>query len=116
MSMQPLLGPGTDGRYDRTKPYEKPLVYDRPWDTNMERLTSQALASALVPGAELADQVRPPLDIDPFPPRYGYRTRALGITDMIDINQEYLPKFNDYSGTPAGYDGTSRNVTGSSSW
>ena len=116
--MQPVIGPGTDGRYDRTKKQnpDSDLIYNRPWDTNMERLTTQALAAATVPGQELADMVRPPMDIDPFPPRYGYRVRELGITDMIDIDEEYLPKFNDYSGTPAGYQGTSRNAMGSGSW
>lgn len=113
---QPMLGSGVDGRYDHNKPGEAALVYSRPWDTNQERMTTQALAAASVPGAELADMVRPPLQIDPFPPRYGYRTRALGITDMIDIDQEYLPKFNDYSGGPAGYSGTSRNAQGQGSW
>jgi hypothetical protein len=111
-----MLGSGVDGRYDHTKGWEKPLVYDRPWDTNQERMVTQALAAASVPGAELADMVRPPLKIDAFPPRLGYRTRALGIEDMIDIDEEYLPKFNDFSGGPAGYSGTSRNVQGSGSW
>jgi hypothetical protein len=112
----PVRGTGRDGRYDHTKPQDKlpSWSYDRPWASHEEHLTTQALAVALMPGQEVADSVRPPLpQVIAFRPKFGYRTRALGIEDMIDINTEYAPNFNDYSGTPAGYQGASRNAQGS---
>jgi hypothetical protein len=108
-----------DGRYDRTKPYEGLPNYgmNRPFASNEERLTSRALEAATVPGAELQEMVRPPLpQVQLFPPRFGYRTRELSISDIIsDIDAVTFPAQN-YSGGPNDYSGTSRNSQGTGMW
>lgn len=91
--------------------------YNRPWASNEERLTTQAISAALIPAEQIRDQVRPPLDmVDPFRPRYGYRTRQLGIDDVIDVALIYAEPRNDYSGGTSGYSGTSRNTQGTGTW
>lgn len=108
----------SDTVYDN-RPWNRPpdWAYLRPWATNEERLTQQAIQAALVPGQELVDQVRPPLDqVQLFPPRFGYRTRALGIDDIIDIDNVDPATRYDYSGTQSGMGGTSRNSSGTGTW
>jgi hypothetical protein len=57
---------------------------------------------------ESADEIRairPPIPINLFPPRFGYRTEALGIQDIVrldDLFQRY-----DFTGKQSGYQGTS---------
>jgi hypothetical protein len=46
-----------------------------------------------------------------FPPRFGYRTRAIGIMDVMDVNEQFEPTRTDYSQSPTSYQGTSRNVS-----
>lgn len=117
-----------DGRYDRTKPWEKlpnvdrtgplqkSIAYLGPFASNEERLMSQALQVALIPGAELAQMVRPPLpQIQLFPPRFGYRQREIGIEDVIDINRSYNPR-TDFSGGGGEINSTSRNTQGTGTW
>jgi hypothetical protein len=123
-----------DGRYDRTKPWQiteptnngrmgndpadpvKPKwTYTGPWATNMERLTQQALMVATIPGADLQQMVRPPLpQIRVFPDRYGYGNRSQPtIEDVVSVDRVYTdPRVSWYSGSPAGYSGSSRNDTG----
>lgn len=92
-------------------------AYLRPWATNEERLTQQAIEVATIPGQQLADQVRPPLDqVQLFRPRLGYRTRALGIDDIIDIDRVDPATRYDYSGTQSGMSGSSRNSFGTGTW
>jgi hypothetical protein len=105
-----------DGVLDPTKPWNAPpnWNYLRPWATNEERLTQQALDAALISPQSLADTVRPPLgQVDLFPPRFGYRRRALSITDVVGkdriIDQNPAPNF---SGGPAGSVGASRYSQG----
>ena len=84
-----------DGRYDHTRPWDsqqaqyQPLwSYLGPFTSNAERLAQDALQLAFVPGDELLENVRPPLDmIVPFPPRYGYRQFEPGIMDILNIDQ-----------------------------
>ena len=111
-----------DGRYDRTKPWvpgvaPEPAMprwqYLGPFASNEERLTQQAIQANTLPGHELADIVRPPLMINPFPPRYGYDQRVPTIYDVMDVERSYTePRVSWYSGSPAGYEGTSRNTLG----
>lgn len=111
--------PEPDGRYDRTKPWNNLPSWsvNRPFASNEERLTTMALQAALVPGEELQSMVRPPLpQVNPFPPRFGYRTRELSISDIIEgIDAVTFPSEN-YSGGPGGYSGTSRNSQGTGTW
>lgn len=105
-----------DGWYDRTKPWNAPpaWTYLRPWATNEERLTQQALDSALMPGADVTDMVRPNIEqSQPFRPRFGYRTRALGIDDVVNVDAIFAEPRNDYTGGPASIEGSSRPTNGS---
>lgn len=80
----------------------------RPWTSNEERLVSQALASASIPGYILQAQVRPPLPrVQLFPPRFGYRTEPIGIQDILDIDRTFPGARVDYSGSNSGYQGSS---------
>lgn len=115
-----------DGRYDYTKPwvtaspseedYAAPRwSYNGPWASNMERLTQQALMVMTIPGADIQAMVRPPLpQIQLFPKRtgFGYRTQPT-IDDVVSIDRVYIePRVSWYSGSPAGYSGSSRNSLG----
>ena len=114
-----------DGNYDYTKSWRAPVQpdqvakrwqYNGPWATNMERLTSQALMVMSVPGQDIQQMVRPPLpQIRLFPDRYGYGDRSQpGIEDVVTIDRVYTePRVSWYSGSPAGFGGTSRNDLGS---
>ena len=113
-----------DGNYDYTKSWRAPVVpdqvakrysYNGPWSSNMERLTSQALMIMKVPGADIQAMVRPPLpQIRLFPDRYGYGDRSQpGIEDIVSVDRNYVePRTSWYSGSPAGFSGSSRNDLG----
>jgi hypothetical protein len=122
-------GSGFDGRYDRTKPwqrdedddeedYQSPAkwTYTGPWASNMERLTQQALMAATMPGTQLQQLVRPVLpQVRLFPDRIGYGSPRLqpSIEDVISVDRVYTdPRVSWYSGSPAGYSGSSRNDLG----
>jgi len=82
----------------------------KPWASNEERLTTEALSAATIPGNILQETVRPPLPrVQLFPPRFGYRTEAIGIRDVLDVNLTYPNARVDYSGhaSGGGYSGTS---------
>ena len=110
-----------DGNYDRTKPWRNNLTdmqgrpkwtYSGPWSSNEERLTQQALMVATIPGKDLAELVRPNLpQIRLFPGRFGFGERLQpGIDDVVSIDRNYVePRVSWYSGSPAGYSGSSRN-------
>lgn len=113
-----------DGRYDRTKPWvpgvsPEPIApryqYLGPFASNEERLTQQALQSAILPSEEIAALARVPIpQIELFPPRFGYGDRSSpGIMDVIDVSRQYSdPRVSWFSGGVAGYSGTSRNTLG----
>jgi hypothetical protein len=104
-----------EGVYDRTKPWQSPQprwAYNGPWASNMERLTQQALMVATIPGAVLQQIVTPPLpQIRIFPDRFGYGERTQPtIEDIVSVDRVYTdPRVSWYSGSPAGYSGSSRN-------
>lgn len=111
-----------DGKYAR-RPWdddERTVRYDYigPWATKEEQLTTQALAAATVPGADLQELVRPPLpQVQLFPPRFGYRSRELGLSDVIDVDAVYeQPASTRYAGGLGGYEGTQRNAQGQGFW
>ena len=115
-----------DSIYDRSKPRgivddqeEVGIRYDYmgPFGSVQERLLSQALNSLTMPGAQLQQVVRPNLpQIDPFRPRLGYRTRALSIMDIMNVDQEFQPERKDFTGGDAGYEGTLRNAQDQGFW
>jgi hypothetical protein len=108
-----------DGNYDYTKPWEaqggsRPAkwTYNGPWSSNMERLTQQALMVATIPGAQIQEMVRPNLpQIQLFPQRFGWGDRTQPtIDDVVSADRVYIePRVSWYSGSPAGYSGSSRN-------
>jgi hypothetical protein len=91
-------------------------VYDRtrPWASLPERIVTDALSVATIPGDVLALQSPPPPVVRPlFPPKYGYRTTALGIEDVISVDRQFpAPSTNFYTGTQGGYSGSSRPTIG----
>jgi hypothetical protein len=96
-----------DGRYD-----------SRPWnDDPMAPVTRPAAGEELPVEEVLAmlqmPQVMPrevPADVM-FRTRFGYRTRALDIRDIINIDDVYGGRV-DFSQTPADFSSTSRNDLG----
>jgi hypothetical protein len=91
-------------------------VYDRsrPWASLPERILTDALGVADIPGDVLALQSAPPPVVRPlFPPKYGYRTTALGIQDVLQVDKTYpSPSANFYTGTQGGYSGSPRSTIG----
>jgi hypothetical protein len=80
----------------------------------MERLVSESLQVAVVPGDVLVMQTRPPAPaLGLFPPRVGYDRRVLTIRDVMDIERSFPsgPGRTDFSGGPQGYVGGSRNAS-----
>lgn len=111
-----------NGVYDYSK--NRPIVgedpdpsllrYDfmGPFANIQEAMMVRALRSATMPAALIQDLVRPPLpNIQMFPPRFGYRTRVIGITDVLDVNEEFQPTRVDFTREPGGYQGTARNIS-----
>jgi len=116
-----------DGVYDHTKnrgivgedPEPNLLRYDfmGPFGDLQEANMSRALRAVTIPAQLIPDLVRPPLpNLVLFPPRFGYRTRELGIMDVMDVNEEFQPTRVDFTREPGGYQGTSRNASESTGW
>lgn len=86
--------------------------YMGPFANAQEAFMSRALRAATMPAALLQDLVRPPLpQVQLFPPRFGYRTRELGILDVLDVDNEFQPTRIDYTGEKGSYQGTARNIS-----
>lgn len=45
-------------------------------------------------------------------PRFGYRTRSLGISDIMNVDEILAEPRVNYGGTPAGIESSSRNSQG----
>lgn len=89
-----------------------PQEYLGPFASNQERMLSQALASATMPGADLQAVVRPNLpQIELFPERFGYEKTAYGIRDILDVTARTYER-TDYSQAPTTQESTSRNSLG----
>ena len=107
-----------DGVYDR-KPWVAPpeaayppQEYMGPFASNQERLMSQALAVATMPGADIQASVRPNLpQIQLFPPKYGYIQTAYTINDVMDVTARTYER-TDYAQQPNTQESTSRNSLG----
>lgn len=89
-----------------------PQAYMGPFASNQERMISQALAVAGIPGAQLQEVVRPPLpQIQLFPPRFGYEEYELGVEDVIQVTSRTYERV-DYSQAPTTQESSSRNTIG----
>lgn len=80
--------------------------------SNQERLVTQALLTASIPADEVAE-IRPPLPIDPFPPRFGYPDypeRQPIISEVLDVDRYYLNRRDDISGGVQGWQSGARNT------
>lgn len=101
-----------DGVYNR-----RPWDYSGPFGSTQEMLVSQALSTITIPGAILSTAVRPPLpQIQLFPPRFGYRSRQIGINDVINVDEVFQGPPMRTNGVLPGAQGTERNAQGSGSW
>lgn len=115
-------GKFADGVYNRrpwVAPAEAaypPQEYVGPFQSNQERLVSQALAAWTMPGAELQEYVRPPLpQIQLFPARFGYLESEIGIEDLVDLPRRVATTQrveSDFSQTPNTQQSTSTNSLG----
>lgn len=101
-----------DSVYDRNAPGQQSAGYayvERPgYNSNEERLTSQALAAALdpLPGMSAALR-RGGAKGNPFPPRFGYDRTPIGIEDVIQVDRRYPDSSAQFSGSSGGYAGSS---------
>ena len=112
----------SDGVYNRrpwTAPAEAampPQEYIGPFQSNQERLISQALASWTMQGAELQEYVRPPLpQIQLFPARYGYTENEITVEDIVELPRRVATTQrveSDFSNTPNSQQSTSTNSLG----
>lgn len=93
-------------------------VYDRrrPWETNEERLVTDALMANTMPSEEIATMVRPPLpQIRLFPPIFGltsYQDRQSRIDDVIVAEPRPADFRSNLSGGEAGFMASARFVNG----
>jgi hypothetical protein len=82
-----------------------PVQIKRPNASYEDMETGEALASAMSMDADQIRAIRPPLPINPFPPKFGYRDTAFGIEDIVHLND--LFQRYDFTGKQSGYQGTS---------
>lgn len=85
-----------------------------PFYRNEERLVSQALVVATIPGSVLQAEVRPNLpQVQLFPPRFGYpsyQDRQFDVDTVLDFPRSYRNRQDDTSGGPAGIQAGARNT------
>lgn len=115
-----------DGVYDHSK--GRPITdesvvegirydYMGPFESTQQALISQALNVVTMPRQEVQRVVRPRLPhVTLLPPMKGYRTRELGLMDVMNVNQDQPPTRVDFSGGNAGYQGTERNAQSGGFW
>ena len=84
----------------------------KPFQSNQERLVSEALAASQEP-ADVVAAIRPPLpQVQLFRPRFGYpdvQQRALTVDQVVRVHQLYPDARNQTSGGVASITGASRN-------
>lgn len=91
-------------------------VYDRshPWQSNEERLVSEALSATAGMTEEEIQAIRPPLPrVRLFPPRFGFVKRVLTIDDVLNIPEAYPGARVDYAGNRSGQEGSTSPSLGS---
>jgi hypothetical protein len=84
----------------------------KPWASNEERLVTESLNANSAP-ADLLRQMPPaPPRRELFPPRFGYRVDAIGIDDVVKIDEVFPGARVDFSQMTSGYSGSSYPVLG----
>lgn len=90
-------------------PEQADSVYFRshPWQSNEERLVSEALGATAGMSMEEIQAIRPPLPrVKLFPKRFGFKKETIGIEDVLDISKSYPSARVDYSGNKSGQEGS----------
>lgn len=107
-----------DTQYDKSKPWNAvgsavapSPVSTGPFQSNMERLTTEALRSALDPRAVVAGKGVNLPQWKLFPARFGYRKDQPNIFDIVDAQRQYM-SVNDFSGANAQINAGSTNSLG----
>lgn len=108
----------TNGVYSN-RPWQAPKVaayppqpYIGPFASNQERLITQSMEVGNMTAAEIQEHVRPNLpQVNLFPSRYGYETKAYGIDDIIEFDGRTYERV-DFSQQPNQTNSTSRNTLG----
>lgn len=95
-----------DGYYNH-RPWNSrtPVQLVRPNATYEDSMTAHALQATMGEPSESIRARRPPMQIDLFPPRFGYRTETMGIRDIVRVDDLYERR--DFSQMKSGYGGTS---------
>lgn len=86
--------------------------------SNQEREVTQALQTALIPGAEVLAETQPPLGIL-FPPRFGYppyQARQAHMNQVLEVDRYYRNRRDDVSGGVQGWQSSARNVGAGDVW
>jgi hypothetical protein len=95
---------------------DAPYNYLGPYENRNQQILGQALASVATPSNVLGDVVRPPLtQVQLFRPRYGYRSRQIGIEDIMDVDAIYAEPRTELGGA-ATTESTSRNSFGNGTY
>jgi len=90
-------------------PENSSSVYDQshPWQSNEERLVSEALGATAGMSVEEIQAIRPPLPrVRLFPKRFGFKKQTINIEDVLDINRAYPGARVDYAGNKSGMEGS----------
>lgn len=99
-----------DGVYDRNAPGQQNAGYayvERPgYNSNEERLVSQALAALTDIDPEVLRMMPSPSPERLFPPRYGYARTAVSIHDVIQVDRRYPDSSAQFSGSSGSYTGS----------
>lgn len=82
-----------------------PIQVKRPNASFEDAMTAEALSAAMGEDPESIRARRPPMPIELFPPRFGYRQEAFGIGDVVQVDNLYQRR--DFSQRQSGYSGTS---------
>ena len=79
------------------------------WTGPFQGMNEQLVHAQLVENATVdAANRKPPIpNIGKIPNRFGYRTEAPGISDVLVVDDAFAAQFGDFSGTESGFQGTS---------
>jgi hypothetical protein len=94
-----------------------PQAYLGPFQSNSERLMTQAIAVGQMTSEEVQEYVRPNLpQVELFPDKFGYTITEFGIKDIVELQGRAVQQRveSDHSQLPNTTQSTSRNTLGGS--